>query len=179
MIFDGSCTLTRKYICEARDSTSSSFSSDAITDECSAAYNMSKAEIKDIFNLTSFSLKAKCFLKCMGENGGFMLNGKLIDEAVISLAEALSKTANIAQSNMIAISNCSTQRGMDECDTAALIFQCGQEKAPELVSNIVKVVELNSSGENVPLKSTVHQCPVDYECTTDPVSRNNYISNKG
>ncbi|CAB3361886.1 Hypothetical predicted protein [Cloeon dipterum] len=178
-IFDGSCTLTRKYICEARDSTSSSFSSDAITDECSAAYNMSKAEIKDIFNLTSFSLKVKCFLKCMGENGGFMLNGKLIDEAVISLAEALSKTANIAQSNMIAISDCSSQRGMDECDTAALIFQCGQEKAPELVSNIVKVVELNSSGENVPLKSTVHQCPVDYTCTTDPVSRNNYNNNIG
>jgi hypothetical protein len=31
---------------------------------------------------------------------------------------------------------------MDECDTAAMIFQCGQEKAPDLVSNVIASIEL-------------------------------------
>jgi hypothetical protein len=35
--------------------------------------------------------------------------------------------------------------GMDECDTAAMIYQCGQEKAPNLVANVISAVEVNSS----------------------------------
>jgi type III secretion system FlhB-like substrate exporter len=35
--------------------------------------------------------------------------------------------------------------GMDECDTIALAYQCGQEKAPELVANAISSVELNST----------------------------------
>jgi len=34
---------------------------------------------------------------------------------------------------------------MDECDTAALAYQCGQEKAPDLVANAIAAVELNTS----------------------------------
>jgi hypothetical protein len=34
---------------------------------------------------------------------------------------------------------------MDECDTAAMIYQCGQEKAPNLVANVISAVEVNSS----------------------------------
>jgi len=35
--------------------------------------------------------------------------------------------------------------GMGECDTAALAYQCGQEKAPALVANAITAVELNST----------------------------------
>jgi len=34
---------------------------------------------------------------------------------------------------------------MDECDTAAVILQCGLEKAPDLVSNMVNSVKFNFS----------------------------------
>jgi hypothetical protein len=34
--------------------------------------------------------------------------------------------------------------GMDDCDTAALTFQCGQEKAPGLLANAIASVELSS-----------------------------------
>jgi hypothetical protein len=34
---------------------------------------------------------------------------------------------------------------MDECDTAAQIYQCGQEKAPVLVANAISAVEFNST----------------------------------
>jgi hypothetical protein len=33
--------------------------------------------------------------------------------------------------------------GMDECDTAAQIYQCGKEKAPVLVENMISAVEFN------------------------------------
>jgi hypothetical protein len=35
--------------------------------------------------------------------------------------------------------------GMDECDTIALAYQCGQEKAPDLVANAITSVELNTT----------------------------------
>jgi hypothetical protein len=34
---------------------------------------------------------------------------------------------------------------MDECDTAAMIYQCGKEQAPDFISNIINTVEVNSS----------------------------------
>jgi type III secretion system FlhB-like substrate exporter len=34
---------------------------------------------------------------------------------------------------------------MDECDTVALSYQCGQEKAPALMANAINTIELNSS----------------------------------
>jgi hypothetical protein len=35
--------------------------------------------------------------------------------------------------------------GMDECDTAAQMYQCGQEKAPVLLANAISAIELNKS----------------------------------
>jgi hypothetical protein len=35
--------------------------------------------------------------------------------------------------------------GLDECDSTALIYQCGQREAPNLVSNAIAAVELNAS----------------------------------
>jgi len=77
---------------------------------------------------------------------------------------------------------------MDECDTASAILQCGQEQAPNLVSNIIDSVALNSSAvdlllpilyfeaksdhfyflqESVPLPSKTHKCLADFECIFD------------
>jgi hypothetical protein len=35
--------------------------------------------------------------------------------------------------------------GMDECDTASQAYLCGQENAPELISNAITAVEMNAS----------------------------------
>jgi len=34
---------------------------------------------------------------------------------------------------------------MDECDTVALAYQCGQEKAPALIANAIATAEMNNS----------------------------------
>jgi hypothetical protein len=38
--------------------------------------------------------------------------------------------------------------GMDECDTAAMVYQCGQEKAPDFVANAITAVQYNKSAVN-------------------------------
>jgi len=76
--------------------------------------------------------------------------------------------------------------GMDECDTAALAYQCGQEKAPALIANAIASVERNTSvvstiiiyfisddlffkkkKEAVPLPPVMPFCSSDYECIID------------
>jgi len=34
---------------------------------------------------------------------------------------------------------------MDECDSVALAYQCGQEKAPALIANAITTAEMNGS----------------------------------
>ena len=136
-----------------------------------------------------------------------MNDGMLIDENVLMMAEALSKSDQELQTNFAAISTCSSRSkyqsniiklnfllpsfafsgGMDECDTAAIIYQCGQEQVPDFMTNIINAVELNSSSvslniflffkaiilstktlfnckESVPLPATAPFCILDYEC---------------
>ncbi|XP_065338016.1 uncharacterized protein LOC135938329 [Cloeon dipterum] len=177
-LYDADCSTSQMYICEARDTTKTTSSSGAMVDECGAAFNLSKDEIKQIFNTTTYSLKIKCFLKCMGENGGFMLNGKLVDERILLMAEIMAANSAILQENMIAVSTCSSKKGMDECDTASLIFQCGLENAPDLVANIINTVEINASSEAVPLPGPVPKCPTEYDCVLDPQMRDDYLYNR-
>jgi hypothetical protein len=35
--------------------------------------------------------------------------------------------------------------GMDECDTAAVMFDCAKNKEPEMISNMIMSAELNST----------------------------------
>ncbi|XP_059475021.1 uncharacterized protein LOC132196416 [Neocloeon triangulifer] len=177
-LWDAGCAWSENYICEARDTTKTSSNSEAMVDECGAAFNVSRDEAMLIFNSTQFSLKIKCFLKCMGENGGFMLNGKLVNEKILEMAESFAASSTILQENMAAVSICGSKKGMDECDTASLVYQCGQEKVPDLVANIINTVEVNASAESVPLPSLVHKCLTDFNCVMDPVLRADYDNNR-
>ncbi|XP_059490127.1 uncharacterized protein LOC132205206 [Neocloeon triangulifer] len=175
---DEDCLKTFKYICEARDTTNSTTAGNAIKNECAAAFNLSESEVDNIFNSTNFDTKIKCFLKCVGENGGLILNGRLIDEGLIKIAEQMSSSnAEELQKNLVAVDNCAHIKGMDECDTAAQAYQCGQQQAPDLVANAIATVERNISAEEVPLPPEVAKCPTGFECVIDPVYRQNYEQN--
>lgn len=92
------------------------------------------------------------------------MNGQVVDETLIQMVEQLgSSNMEEMQKNFAAVDTCSgigktmilqlkectllfvTPVGMDECDTAAIMYQCGQEKAPNLVANAISAVELNKS----------------------------------
>ncbi|XP_065332660.1 uncharacterized protein LOC135934671 [Cloeon dipterum] len=162
------CTANLPFICEVRDTSNSTSRGKAIKDECVSNYNVSEDEQDSIFNSTKFDIKIKCFLKCLGESGGFILNGRLVDEQLMKLAETLSPNNNDQlMSDFKAVDECSSLKGMDDCDAAALAYQCGQEKAPNLVANAIKVVELNNTAEKSPLQPTLGECDTDYTCAVD------------
>jgi hypothetical protein len=89
-----------------------------------------------------------------------------VDETMIQMAETMASNnddLSELQKNLGAVETCSglsrnpprvqliiyfnmqIPEGMDECDTAALVYQCGQEKAPDLVANAISTAEFNSS----------------------------------
>ncbi|XP_059473492.1 uncharacterized protein LOC132195490 [Neocloeon triangulifer] len=179
ILFDSDCSSKLKYICEARDTRNTNINAEAILHECGMIYNVSDVEASDIFNRkTKLTLILKCFLKCMGENGGFMWNGKLIDAKVLTMIEKYSNNELELQEYMAAHQACGSERGMDDCDTASLIFQCTQDQAPKLFENILTEAKNNPLAEFVPLQTTVHKCVTNYSCVIDPILRDDYVNNR-
>ncbi|XP_059486862.1 uncharacterized protein LOC132203244 isoform X2 [Neocloeon triangulifer] len=177
---DNNCENKMRYICESRDTTKSTGSSEAIVDECGQVFNVTRQEAEDVLNMTSnFTSKIKCYLRCLAEQSGYMINGKIVDENLLAMAELLAAKAppTKLQENLQAVDSCSSIKGMDECDTAAFVYQCGQDKAPNLVSDIIASVEMNSSAETVPLQGDVSRCPADFPCQIDDLSKLEYENN--
>ncbi|XP_065346444.1 uncharacterized protein LOC135943710 [Cloeon dipterum] len=164
------CRLALRFICEAstRDTSNSTSKGEAMKDECATNYNVSIGEQDNIFNSSSFSAKIKCFLKCLGETGGIVVDGRIVDEQLIKLAEILSPNDDgKLMENLGAVDECSNSKGMNECDKIANVFQCGQEKAPNLVANVINSMEMNSTGvEKSPLQPVLGEC-IEYECKVD------------
>ncbi|XP_059470942.1 uncharacterized protein LOC132193960 isoform X2 [Neocloeon triangulifer] len=164
-LHDQDCSTSFKYICEARDTSKSTTSGSAIKNECAAVYNVSDVEMAGIFNYTKLDTRIK------------MVNGKLVTEGLIKMAEMTSTNDANLQQNLIAVDECAELKGKDECDTAALVYQCGQQKAPNLVANVIAAVEFNTSAGDVPLPPTEARCPSGYSCVIDPDKRRAFEQN--
>ncbi|XP_065348566.1 uncharacterized protein LOC135945082 [Cloeon dipterum] len=157
LLSDVDCSSSNRYICEARDTRNTPVNSDAIVEECAAVFNVSKEETQKTEDLC----------------------GMVNDERVLLLAEMFAESSDeLLQENMIAISTCSSKKGMDECDTAALIFQCGQETAPQLVTNLINTAQLDTTAESVPLPRIAPKCLTDFSCVIDQSMRDDYLNNR-
>ncbi|XP_059469258.1 uncharacterized protein LOC132193002 isoform X3 [Neocloeon triangulifer] len=178
---DSNCTDTYRYICESRDTRKTTNNMEAVLNECMAVFNVSDEEIDAALDLTSspkLTTRVKCFLRCMGENGGFMWNGKLIDQKLLSLIETLAANEDDKQNTMLALGTCSSKQGMDECDTAAMILKCAQEQAPAFLQTVIQTVKGNSSVEYAPLPTEVHKCIANIPCIVDPQAQDDYKNNR-
>jgi hypothetical protein len=63
-------------------------------------------------------------------------------------AAAMDECANIGEINMHCFSESAQVvivEGMDECDTAAVKFNCAKNKEPEMITNMIMNSELNST----------------------------------
>ncbi|XP_059470792.1 uncharacterized protein LOC132193874 isoform X2 [Neocloeon triangulifer] len=133
-----------RYICEARDSDPDGTGGNAVRDECAAVYNISQTEIDNIFNTTEkFDERMKCFLKCVGDNAGMMVNGKFVDSRVLAALENISMgNSNELKNNTQLLSACQrAAENMSECDKAAHMIKCSSEKAPEALNSVVMTVQ--------------------------------------
>ncbi|XP_059485597.1 uncharacterized protein LOC132202608 [Neocloeon triangulifer] len=143
-LFDFDEKKTMRYICEAIDGTQNNTGGTAASVECAFTYNVSQIEIDQLLNNTyNLDIRLKCFLRCMGEQAGLMVNGVYIDSQVLAILETMAQ-GNISElsQNVAVATECGiTPEGMDECDVAAEIIRCSYDKSPNVVRGIITAVD--------------------------------------
>ncbi|XP_065340587.1 macrophage mannose receptor 1-like [Cloeon dipterum] len=175
--FNGDTKL--RYICEARDTSNSATGGKSVRDECAAIYNVSSIEIDNLLNDTNYDLRIKCFIKCIGENSGLMIDGKFVESEFLAILEKLAagNLQDLKKNLMIQDECINSTGGMDECDKAAQLIKCANEKAPDVFMSVVNEKEnsisLSESAQEIaPLTPEPTFCVKNYtSCVVNPVLR--------
>ncbi|XP_059468652.1 uncharacterized protein LOC132192629 isoform X2 [Neocloeon triangulifer] len=160
---------TFRFICEVRESANATSGGGPIRDECSSAYNVTQNEIDNLLSNTSnFDIRIKCFLRCLGDNAGLMVNGKFVENDVLVILENMAAgNTNELQKNMNIMDECSNSTaGMDECDKAAQMIKCSNDKAPDVLNGVIAAVDNSTpvvKSENFPQA----QCPDPNSCAVN------------
>ncbi|XP_059485064.1 uncharacterized protein LOC132202272 isoform X2 [Neocloeon triangulifer] len=144
---DENCNLKRRYICEGK----SPRTVETIQKECADLYTLTAEQISRLLNDTAKNLKEKCFLKCFGEETGFMKDGKLVQEKILAEFQSLSKgdLDKLTESYSTFDFCTNVTKGMDDCDRASALMKCGQDNSPELMSSLVVNLENTIKGGTV------------------------------
>ncbi|XP_065350764.1 uncharacterized protein LOC135946468 [Cloeon dipterum] len=153
-LFDFNEESKYRYVCEARDTSKAKSGGSAVRDECASIYNVSQAEIDTVLNNTNkLDLRLKCFLKCLGENSGLMVNGKFLENEVLAILENLAHgNLDDLQKNMGIMDDCGkASTGMDECDKAAQMIGCSNEKAPDVLNGVIMAMDQSMPMEKAPI----------------------------
>ncbi|CAB3387042.1 Hypothetical predicted protein [Cloeon dipterum] len=136
------CAEEKNLLCDLRRKAASS--QIAMQNECAEIWNIPSDQIDFLLNTTAFgsatiSQNLKCFLKCIGFDMGVFKLGKLIDIDTLRQIELVTQEEPVKlEQGFAAYDECSGIKLDDECVTAHEIYKCGFEKAPTIVTNIVK-----------------------------------------
>ncbi|XP_059489184.1 uncharacterized protein LOC132204589 isoform X2 [Neocloeon triangulifer] len=180
-LFDYNEDSKLRYICEARDTSGSNSGGTAVRDECVAIYNVSQAEIDSILNPNIIKdTRLKCFIKCLGENAGLMVNGKFVENDVLATLEKMSVgNWTELQKSMQVMDECGQSTyGMDECDKAAQMIKCSSEKAPEVLNGIIMTMDQSMPIEK-PAMPPPAFCYDTKNCNVNPLYVNEVTSCTG
>ncbi|XP_065350638.1 uncharacterized protein LOC135946356 [Cloeon dipterum] len=166
MLADFSGETKFRYICEGRDNSRAESGGKGVRDECAAIYNISSGELDTLMGRTDYDLRTKCFLKCVGENSGLMINGKFVENEVLSILEKMAKgNLDDLRKNLMVIDDCGNgTEGMDECDKASQMIKCTKEKAPDVVMGVVSEMEKAISAEEAAQGAVAALPPVEPKC---------------
>ncbi|XP_059482507.1 uncharacterized protein LOC132200797 [Neocloeon triangulifer] len=101
--------------------------------------------------MKSLDLRLKCFMKCLGENSGLIVNGKMVDTDVLAFLEKMAAgNLDELKKNMDVKDECEkSASGMDECDRAAQMIQCTKEKAPDVLNGVISAIDKSMPIEKV------------------------------
>ncbi|XP_059485598.1 uncharacterized protein LOC132202610 [Neocloeon triangulifer] len=157
-----------RYICEGSDATTNNTAGTTASNECAFTYNVSQIEIDQLLNNTyKLDIRLKCFLRCMGEQAGLMVNGVYIDSQVLAILETMAQ-GNISElsQNVAVATECGiTPEGMDECDVAAEIIRCSYDKSPDVVRGVISAVDRSlPRPPTIDFVSMQGQCPSTATC---------------
>ncbi|CAB3386063.1 Hypothetical predicted protein [Cloeon dipterum] len=140
LLATASCAEKKDFLCEVRKKNSYQ---KAMQAECAETWDITTDQIDLLLNVSRFltttvSLNLKCFLKCVGvEVGMFALGGLMSIETLRNIELVSQEEPKKLEQGFVAYDQCSGQNSGDECVTAYETFKCGQEKAPDLVQEIV------------------------------------------
>ncbi|XP_059481724.1 uncharacterized protein LOC132200338 [Neocloeon triangulifer] len=174
---DFNAERTFKYICETRDSSSpNTTGASAIQNECAAVYNVSEAEISTLLSKPQFDIRIKCFMKCLGENTGLIVDGKVIARDILAIVEKMANgSVDEMKKNFLIMDDCSNSaKGMDECDQAAQLIQCTNDKAPNIVNGVINNIVESIPAKNAGLFPTA-VCP-QVTCTVNATAKSEFDS---
>ncbi|XP_059472858.1 uncharacterized protein LOC132195043 isoform X2 [Neocloeon triangulifer] len=144
-LFDFNEGQNFRFICEAREIINATSGGRAVSDECAIIYNVVQKEIDELLNNTlKLDVRLKCFLRCIGEQYGLIINGKYIDNTIMALLEEMAGgNMNDLIKNVAVANECGkTPTGMDECDMAAEIIRCSYEKSPDVLRAVITAVDV-------------------------------------
>ncbi|XP_065346726.1 uncharacterized protein LOC135943983 [Cloeon dipterum] len=146
------CTAKKRYICEVRQSGTTV---EAVQKECIALMGLSPQEVDGLNNTNNYTYTMKCYLKCLGDNLGMLINGTLQAGNVMRLMEKSNQQADMDKGYK-AIDECKAKSDPngDECQSAYNMYKCGKEEAPVVFGKMVVYKEVTSEDNNSPIDFT-------------------------
>ncbi|XP_059470653.1 uncharacterized protein LOC132193784 isoform X2 [Neocloeon triangulifer] len=135
-----------RYICEARNNSNAKTGGTAISDECANIFNVSQTEVDLLLknDTVQFDLRIKCYLKCVGENVGLLVDGQLVQADLVKALEDLVKgNWTKLKRYLFVIDNCWAS-GSDmsgECDQAAQMIKCSNEQEPAMLQAAITALD--------------------------------------
>ncbi|CAB3360672.1 Hypothetical predicted protein [Cloeon dipterum] len=178
-IEDKSCEINYNYICEGRDVSTSSTAGRAILNECGLLYNITQDQADSLWTTKAYDIRLKCYMQCVGEFGNMMINGQILTQSMMNMAQDMfwEKNSDTSSKNTATAIKCANQAGMDECDTASVTFSCIQDESPDMIKLALLEVERSNSLEYAALPSAQALCST--ALSTDKVVelfRNQYLN---
>ncbi|CAB3384994.1 Hypothetical predicted protein [Cloeon dipterum] len=165
------CSKAAAHLCE---SPAGKNSTKMLQQECMNIFNISQAEIDSLLTAPSYTQNFKCFLRCIGENAGLIVNGVPVDWQIIKFVEAQLKVGDdeTLQKDLHIYDLCNKNPVSDDaCETAARLFKCGTDNAPDTVAEMIAVgsADLDTNMEGRGWPSMQPACPENLTCNTQLV----------
>ncbi|XP_059488790.1 uncharacterized protein LOC132204343 isoform X2 [Neocloeon triangulifer] len=171
LLSDEDCNLKMRYICQGK----SPRTIETIQKECADLYSLTAGQVSRLRNDSAKNVAEKCFLKCFGEETGFMKDGDLVQEKILAQFQSLSQgNVDKLSESYSTFDYCThVTKGMDDCDRASALMKCGQVNSPELISSLLDNLENTFKDGSVddavvmlPNQSStcpIHKCVVDVD----------------
>ncbi|XP_059481817.1 uncharacterized protein LOC132200398 isoform X2 [Neocloeon triangulifer] len=142
------CPAKKRYICEVRQSGTTV---ETVQKECVDLFGLTNAEVEGLDNISNYTNKMKCYLKCIGDNLGMLVNGVLQEGNVMRLMEKSNEKGDMDKGYQ-AINECKNKSiPDDECESAYRMYKCGKEQAPVVFGKMVVYKEVTSEDNTAPV----------------------------
>ncbi|CAB3379238.1 Hypothetical predicted protein [Cloeon dipterum] len=130
----GKCTDQMQYACEVRQSGTSV---EAVQKECAELMVLSLDEVYALDIPENYTYRMKCYVKCLGDNLGMIVNNTLQEGNVLKLMESSNEKSDM-QKGYDAIQKCKNERvENDDCESAYRMYMCGKREAPVVFGKVV------------------------------------------